>query len=479
MMDTSRPSRPVVAVLGGGLCGAGTAFHLARRLAPGTAEIVVIEPREALGGGLAYATDEPAHRINVPASKMTLVSDEPDHFTEWLTRERVAMSPGTLTPRGDLFPERRIFGRYVAAHLAPMLASGAVHHRRASAVSVSPAGGRYVIDLSDGTSLAADLVVLAMTHPEPAVPRALRDLAGSDRLVANPYDNARIGALAGTGRLLVVGTGLTAADVVASLDRRGHEGHITTLSRHGLRSRGHGLPAQESEADFAADPGQSAVALLRRIRAAVAEAAARGESWHATLNRVRDQGPAIWAALPAPERSRLVRHLRSFWDVHRFRIAPQVEDVLDEAIRRGRLDVVAGRLMAARETGDGVEVVWRPRGGHATATAAFDAVVVTTGPDHAATLRSNPVFRALAGAGLLRPDPLGLGLLTTDRCHTVGADGTPSDTLLVVGPLARGDVGELMGVPEVTRHAEHVAQVLHARLAGTGCLRADADREAG
>lgn len=124
MMDTPR-RRPVVAILGGGLSGAITAFHLARAIAPGAAEIVVVEPRAALGGGLAYSTDEPAHRINVPASKMTIVSAEPDHFMDWLAAARVEMSPGTLTLRGDFFPERGIFGRYVAAHLAPLLERGA------------------------------------------------------------------------------------------------------------------------------------------------------------------------------------------------------------------------------------------------------------------------------------------------------------------------------------------------------------------
>lgn len=467
MMDTPR-RRPVVAILGGGLSGAATAFHLARTVAPGTAEIVVVEPREALGGGLAYSSTEPAHRINVPASKMTIVTAEPNHFMDWLAAERVALSPGTLTLRGDVFPERRIFGHYVAAQLAPLLARGIVRHRRTVAVSIHRSEGRWRIDLADGTCLAADFVVLAMSHPAPSLPRVLHGLAGSPGLVADPYDSARIAALAGKERILIVGTGLTSADVVASLGRLGHRGHITALSRHGLRSHGHGVVTRKSEADFTTDPARTAVTLLRRIRAAVAADAARGQSWHATLDRVRDEGRAIWAALPPPERSRLVRHLRTVWDIHRFRVAPQVEEVLDSAIRRGRLDIVAARLVAARETGDGIEVTWRPRGSGETVTATFDALVVTTGPDHGAVLHSNPVFRALAADGRLRADPNGLGLRVADQCRCVDASGRLSDSLLVAGPLARGDVGELMGVPEVTRHAEHVAGVLRAEIDRAG-----------
>lgn len=473
MMDTPR-RRPVVAILGGGLSGAATAFHLARTIAPGTAEITVVEPRETLGGGLAYSSDEPAHRINVPASKMTVVSDEPDHFMNWLAAERVFMSPGSLTLHGDVFPERQIFGRYVAAQIAPLLAHETIHHRRTSAIALHRSGGRWRIGLADGTSLDANLVVLAMSHPAPGLPRVLHGLAGSPALATDPYDNARIATLAGTERILIVGTGLTSADVVASLDRQGHRGHITALSRHGLRSRGHGNVSRKSEVDFAADSAQSAVVLLKRIRAAVAADAALGQSWHATLDRVRDQGTAIWAALPPAERSRLTRHLRTFWDVHRFRIAPQVEEVAEQRLRRGELEVVAARLVAARATPDGIAVDWRPRGSDAVVSATFGAVVVTTGPDHGAVLQSNPAFRSLADEGVLRADPHGLGLLVTDRCRSVDADGSPSDSLLVAGPLARGDVGELMGVPEVTRHAEHVAGVLRAAITRVGgSTRAD------
>lgn len=468
--QTCRP--PVVAILGGGASGAATAFHLARALVRGAAEIVVVEPRGELGHGLAYGTDEPAHRINVPASKMTLIADDIEHFMRWLTGRRIAMSPGTLTPAGDYFPQRRIFGRYFAEQLEPYLADGTIRHHRAAALGVRREGGCYRIALSDGANLDADFLVLAMTHPAPSVPAALRELTGSARLIADPYDNARVGGIGQAERVLVVGTGLTSADVIASLDRRGHRGPITALSRHGLRSRGHGKVLWKSEADFARTPERTALALLRRIRATVAADAARGQSWHATLDLVREQGDAIWSALDARQRARLVRHLRRFWDVHRFRIAPQVEAVLETLIAAGRLEIVAASLIDAREEGDGIRVRYRPRRGGAMVEERFDRVVLTTGPDHAHATGGNPALRALAAEGLITPDPTGLGLGVAGRVAAVAADGQPSETLFVAGPLARGGVGELMGVPEVPRHAEevarHLAGLLTAREAAPG-----------
>ena len=173
----------------------------------------------------------------------------------------------------------------MSANLAPYVASGTIRHARASAVAVTRGNGGYLITLSDGSALEADILVLAILTQV----RASRTrCAGSRlraRLHADPYDNQRIAAIGDDARVLVVGTGLTSADIVASCVARGFRGRITCLSRHGLRSRDHGVVTRASAADFGAEPLQSATGLLRRIRRAVAEDARQGQSWHAALDR--------------------------------------------------------------------------------------------------------------------------------------------------------------------------------------------------
>ena len=56
-----------IAIIGGGASGALAALHLARALPVGSAEIIVIEPAEEIGRGLAYSTDDPGHLLNVRA----------------------------------------------------------------------------------------------------------------------------------------------------------------------------------------------------------------------------------------------------------------------------------------------------------------------------------------------------------------------------------------------------------------------------
>ncbi|GGE11298.1 FAD-dependent oxidoreductase [Aureimonas endophytica] len=458
--------RPSVAVIGGGFSGAAVAYHLARRLGPGAAPILVVEPRETLGAGLAYSTAEPSHRINVPAGRMSLDTSEPDQFARWLAASgALSGDPAAFDRRGEAFPQRGLFGRYVAEMLAPFLAEGRIVHRRARAETVRrAASGAFEIALADGTRLESAIVVLAATHPLPAVPAPLAAIAAAPGFVADPYDPLALARIAPDARILVLGNGLTAADVVATLDRLGHRGRITTLSRNGLRSRGHAPVPVEPFGAFDRAPAGTALALLRRVRRTIAEAAAEGLSWHAALDAARGQGGAIWRALPEAERARLVRHLRSFWDVHRFRIAPQVEAVLDRLTRDGRLDSVAASLRDARPEARALAVTTRERRSGRLVTERFDAVVNTTGPAHRAVLHAAP-FASLHAAGLVSLDRVGLGLATAEDGRAIGTDGRAVPDLLVAGPLARGTFGELMGLPQVTLYAEFVAEELARRLA--------------
>ena len=118
-----------VAIIGGGLSGAAVAYHLAGLTA---ADVVVIEPRADLGRGLAYATPDPDHRLNVPDHKMTLRSDQPEHFRRWLhTAEAPSLPANSARLSGEIYAPRAVFGSYVAAQLSPL----------AGAISTTPNAG--------------------------------------------------------------------------------------------------------------------------------------------------------------------------------------------------------------------------------------------------------------------------------------------------------------------------------------------------
>lgn len=458
--------QPVIAIIGGGISGAGVAYHLARACRSERPVIMVFEPRAELGRGLAYDTADPAHRINVPAAKMSLQPDDQGEFQAWIeARDAVADDPEARRPDGQLFPRRQLFGAYVASMVKPLVEEGAVRHRRAKVTSVERRAGRWVISDDKGGVTEADIVAIATSHPPPAAPgRLAARLAAHPRFIADTTKPDALDVIRPHDRVLVIGNGLTAADVIASLAQRGHDGPVTAISRRGLRSRGHAPVPQEPFGDFVSDAAHSAASVLGRVRGAIRAAEAQGISWHGVIDQVRAQGHDLWQALPIAERRRLVRHLRPYWDVHRFRIAPQVEAVLDKAVAVGRLEILAGSVADARMEGELILCSLQPRHQRQPLERSYHAVIVTTGPAHGGILDTQPWLAALAIGGHLALDPTGLGLACNERSEAIGPSGTADPSLLISGPLARGTFGELMGLPQVTEHALFVANEIAEKL---------------
>ncbi len=269
-MTRHRPSDiPTVAIVGGGVSGATVALFL-DRFAPGAARIVIVEPRAQIGRGLAYSTPDPVHRINVPATRMQLYTDDPDHFDRWFAgSDLVHSDPAASLPDGRHFPSRDAFGRYLGEQTAGI---AGLSHVRGKATGITHSADRYSVTCDNGHSIDADVVVLAVCHPPPTIPSVLRQLADSDVLVADPWQTQAFNAIAPDDRVLIVGTGLTMADIVATLDRRGHRGTITAISRRGQRAQAHATAPSEPYGDFLNPPLSTAVGLLRAIRRTLVQA---------------------------------------------------------------------------------------------------------------------------------------------------------------------------------------------------------------
>jgi len=456
---------PSIAIIGGGFSGAAVAYHLAERSAVAT--LSVFEPRATLGAGLAYGTSDPEHRINVPSAKMSLVPDDDRHFIDWISRTNATSDdPEALAEDGQIYARRSVFGRYVHEYLKPWLANGRIAHVRARAKSIERSDDRWRIETDTGLSAFADVVVLATTHPSPNVPAVLaRGLRGDRRLVANSDDAQALGHIEPDARVTIIGSGLTMADVVASLDRRGHRGPITAISRRGLLPRGHAPQLYQTFGEFVRTPPLSTVQLLREIRLTIEQARALDVPWQAVIDAVRAQASIFWPKMPIEERSRLVRHLRPYWDVHRFRIAPQIESILERRKSEGTFEVHAGNVCGTEAFDDHILLHVLGRGEKSPTFRETDYVVITTGPAHGRIIDTEPHLSSLAAKGWIKADSLGLGILCNEQGRAIAPSGGAVESLLIAGPLARGTFGELMGLPQVTSYAQAIANEVLQQLA--------------
>ena len=168
----------------------------------------------------------------------------------------------------------------------------------------------------------------------------------------------------------------------------------------------------------------------------------------------------IWRSFGRAEKERFIRHLGSRWDVHRHRIAPEIDQVLDEARREGQLTVIAGRVRSLADRGDGAELTLIRRGGSDVETLVAQRIINCTGPARNLRAGRSPLLDALLDRGLGRPDPLALGLDVTESGALIAADGTASERMFALGPILKGQLWETTAVRELRVQAHELARHL-------------------
>ena len=124
-----------ITIVGGGFSGVSAAVQLVRH-SPLPLAITLIEPRERVGPGLAYATHDPDHRLNGPTWIHSIDPVDGEHFTRWCEQQGVfEADPQAVQPNGAAFVRRSVFGAYLEdmvrthAHWAPTGSTIRTHHR--------------------------------------------------------------------------------------------------------------------------------------------------------------------------------------------------------------------------------------------------------------------------------------------------------------------------------------------------------------
>jgi uncharacterized NAD(P)/FAD-binding protein YdhS len=141
-------------------------------------------------------------------------------------------------------------------------------------------------------------------------------------------------------------------------------------------------------------------------------------------------------------------------------MAAPVADRIDAAIARGQLTLHGGRIRSFDIEGDLVTLSYRVRGTHDVRRIAAARVVNCSGPGADYARISHPLIRSLLGSGMVRPDPLCLGLDVTRNCALKDAKGAISGRLFAVGPVTKAAFWEMTAVPDIRRQCEYLANHL-------------------
>ena len=439
-----------VVILGGGATGALMAAHLLRQ--SDRVAVTLVEGTYRPGRGIAYSTTDPDHLLNTRADMMTAYPDDPLHFFRWL---KARPEGSGMTEQS--FVSRCTYGDYLTDQLRD--SAGAcgdrLRHVQGICERLDDSGRGVVARLADGTTIAADLAILATGH---AVPRP--DPRG---LTSGAWEG--VDGIDPDGTVVIVGTGLSMVDQVLSLSRAGHRGQIVTVSRRGLLPRPH-VPGRNPFPVDAADVpfGAPMSVVTRWARDLARRARAEGKNWRDAIDNIRPHAIALWKAAPQAERARFLRHAVAWWDVHRHRIPPRSAALIDRAVASGQLIHRRGAFLRA-EAGEAgsVRAIIRPHGQDATTAIDAARIIDCRGIRNDPERHATPLVAGLLADGKARVDVLRVGLEVTGDCHLIDRDGHPSDRILAIGPVSRAAFWEITAIPDIRVQVAAVAARIAAQ----------------
>ena len=451
-----------IAIIGGGFAGVVAAIKIIVG-STGRIDLTLVEPREGLGRGIAYSTDERDHLVNGVAGGFTLGANDPGVFVRWLQEHGSAL--GWVPPPGTSYaessPPRALYGAYIEHELERVvgITGGRVRllhvHDRAVALDAG------TLTLASGGSLDADQFILAtgLFRKETDWTASL----GSHRAyIPDPFAPGAFDAVESAGQVILLGSGLTMLDSLISLEKRGFRGSYVVVSRRGLlvERRRDAEPWPDVIAGRALP--RTVPAMLRLVQQQRRACLGAGDDWQRLPALLRQHIIPFWQGLSDRERARFVRHLGAYWNVAQHRASPPSYAFLERVKAQGRFHSIAGTVNALEATPRGVRALVRLRSKQHSVALDADLIVNALGYEFDWNRIADPLARNLVASGQVSPHPIGFGIRADTRTHgVIGRDGRVSTTLFAIGHALRAELWEASSMREQLSHADRLAGSLN------------------
>jgi len=471
---------PTVAIVGAGAGGVLAALHLLDSPGPAV-RVLLVERSGKAGRGVAFSTDHDSHLLNVPAGSMSAFERDPGHFTRWLGGN------GFPNAQDDFVP-RRLFGQYLGEALLSWARLGQGHDvveiARDEVVDIDTTGPSPTLVFAGRQRARVDAVVLATGVLPPRWPVSLEGWKDNGRCISDPWRPGVLDEVGLGDTVTLVGTGLTAVDVLLALAERGHHGSVRAISRHGLLPRAHlsGPQPRPAAGVSCLEPCSGQIRrLLHQVRDAVTEAGTRGGDWREVIDLLRPHTQSLWLSLPQEEQLRFRRHVERFWNIHRHRMAPAVAEQVHQLRDSGIFRTLAGRIVAIEPSPLSLQLQVKLPPSERSYRWGTDWLVNCTGPGTFVFTEDQVLAQSLRRRGLARPGPLDMGIDTDAGGRVLAASGRPTEWMWALGSLRQGQLLESTAVPEIRSQAHDTALAVRQILArtGSGPAALPADYEAG
>ena len=482
-----------VAVIGSGVSGALTCVELMKNLAADEKLIITVFEKETdrkWWAGVAYGTPAPWHLINIPSCAMSAREDEPDNLMQWLEGKRESKEIDCKWGTTKMHIPRGMWGQYLSETIQQVMSETPNCEIKTIRGEVANVTDSEVV-MSDGKRIISDYVVLCSGNFSPSnlqFDGCDKFYSESKRYLQNPWRHlSDLSSIVDSDqRVAIIGSRLTAVDVLLTLTKTNHTGDVHIISRKGLMPfanhaeelappvdmteiLGIELPSTADDIiqdgtgrpDLLGEGTDLVDALFERLINKCKELQNNSEIWQSVLDSLRPYTNKLWMCMSTQQRELFLTKWRDEFEIRRHRVAPGILEDLDRILSSATHH--KGSLLDMKHV-DGAESPINLQVGDDKFE--VDYVINCTGPQ--LDFRKTPpskLFRNLLSSDKITPEQTGIGLLVNITTGQLLRKSLESNVnFFAVGPVRKGSEWETIAVKDIRPQAKQVAVQIHKQI---------------
>lgn len=448
-------------------------------------EIIVFEKNKEIGLGLPYAQKEEAYILNLPRNIMEPIPDKKGEFSAWL-----CSNYPNYADKSE-FPPRYIFGQYLN-YLAKKFQSEAakmnikVSYLTSTEVfNINKNVKHYLIKSTQG-DLQADYVILCTGHMPS---NSYREYIGKPGYSPNPWNNDSFLKVQPNESVGILGTRLTAIDIVVKLRSQNHSGPITMISHNGL------LPTvlakkippyqlQYLKLDSLPDSIQLSYILkmffkeislvlnepcgfdsivksyqdinpLSWIHKEIDQAERDAKPWQQVMFSFYPMIPDIWQRMDLENQRKFILEYSSLFMTYLAAFPLENAYKIKNLLESGQLKVVGGLQLIKQYNG---KFILQGKTEYVKTDHLFNA----TGPGY--NIKHQTLFINMLNQGLIRQHPLGGIDIKPETLQVFNSQKQLNPGLFAIGELTRGKYLMTSDLATVVKQASKVSRVISNKI---------------
>jgi uncharacterized NAD(P)/FAD-binding protein YdhS len=444
MQDIRHP----LVIIGDGFASFCLCAHLVRH-APIHSKAITVIGNQPFGFGAAYGCSHEDFRLNVRAQIMRIFPEDPNGFLHWaaenLTDAQAHNAQGSFYRRAD-------FALYLSELTSQIEGLAQINFISDKAVQLNRSPHGWQITSQTGQQIHADKLVLATGNAPPKWPCEIIGELPEYRAVENPWSGAWLKTVDTQAHLVFIGGGLTAMDGLYSLARLGHKGPIQLISPYPM------LPPEQTDWQEIApiiwpENIQTASQFFRFFVSQLGGRDWTQTIWQSRFEALRIHLNTAWQALDDTAKKRLMRHVGHWWQLARFRSAPQAFQAAQNMLNTGQLKIIKGRVKSIQAQNKTAQLSLQD-GQKIQA----DQIINCAGPTR------DPLSARLIETGLAVADLTGRSVRVNSAGQVLDTHFQPMPNLWAVGAQTAGSLGDVIGAGSVAKQAAILARTLTAIL---------------